>query len=270
MATARGLPHRRRREGAGRPPDPVWAAACAAVVAARGQHRWWLGALPSALPPVGCPCAPGSHVAGPQSSSLRARVPGAQPHVHAVPLSCRGLVSRGRACGGLCFVSGSSRVPCPVLGVRVGTCQGDCPLRLTCPGPSNAPCFRMPCPRKDPPLTACLGGGGSWEACDGPTWWSGSCHDGGTEIGPLRVAGRCGMKGSQRRGSIPWVSQDRRGDPGGPRGWDRLWVPGRAWGQRRPSWHLPHAKVCAPPRSPGHRGQGVGGGDANAARPTAE
>ena len=32
-------------------------------------------------------------------------------------------------------------------------------------------------------------------------------------MGPLQVAGGCGVKGSWRRGLIPWVSQDRREGP---------------------------------------------------------
>ena len=78
-------------------------------------------------------------------------------------------------------------------------------------------------------------------------------------MGPLQVAGGCGVKGSWRRGFIPWVSQDRREGPRRTRGCDRLWVPGWAWGQRWPRWHLPHADVglCSPKdaRTPGSGGQ---------------
>lgn len=169
--------------------------------------------------------------------------------------------------GGLCSVSWCSRVLCPALGMRVGTCQADCPLRLTCPGPRSTPCFRMSCPRKDASLTACLGGVVVGRPVTGPPGGAAHVVMGGRD-GASAGAGGCGVKGSWRRGSIPWVSQDRRGGPGGPRGWDRLWVPGRAWGQRRPRWRLPHAGVglCSPR---GGRDTGAGG-DAGAAQPAAE
>lgn len=46
-------------------------------------------------------------------------------------------------------------------------------------------------------------------------------------------------------------------------------VPAGRGGMPRPSWHLPHAKVCAPPRARDTGGQGVGG-DADVAWPQLE
>lgn len=164
-----------------------------------------------------------------------------------VPLSCRGHVAGGAPVGGLCFVSRCSHVLCPALGVRVGTCQDDCPLRLTCPGPRSAPCFRMSCPRKDASLTACLGGVVVGRPVTGTP--GGAAH---VVMGGQRW-GLCGWRGLRGEGLLE-EGLNPLGFPGqeaGPRrtpGMGRLWVSGRAWGQRRPRWRLPHTGVglCSP------------------------
>lgn len=171
--------------------------------------------------------------------------------------------------GGLCFVSRCSHVLCPALGVRVGTCQGDYPLRLTCPGPRSAPCFRMSCPRKDASLTACLGGVVVGRPVTGPP--GGAAHV---------------VMGGQRWGLCGW--RELRGEGLLEKGLDPLGFPGQEGGPRR-TLGMGQAvglgpglgAVLAPLASPtprcgsvlpqgGQDARAGAGGDAGAAQPAAE
>ena len=79
-------------------------------------------------------------------------------------------------------------------------------------------------------------------------------------MGPLRVAGRCRVKGSQRRGSIPWVSQDRRGGPRRTPGMGQAVGPGPGLGAALAQLASPTREGLCSPEEPGKTGvRGSGG-----------
>lgn len=79
-------------------------------------------------------------------------------------------------------------------------------------------------------------------------------------MGPLRVAGRCRVKGSQRRGSIPWVSQDRRGGPRRTPGMGQAVGPGPGLGAALAQLAFPTREGLCSPEEPGNTGvRGSGG-----------